>query len=202
MSAERLRLRPALVAWLVVVWVALWGDVTFANVASGIVVALVLTVALPATGDRGRASTQRTHVRPLAALHFAGWFAWKLVEANLVVGWEVLTPRNRINEGVVAVPLHGCSDGLTTLVASCVSLTPGTLVLDVERDPLVLYVHVLHLRTIEDIRNEVHVLERLAIEAFGTVEARASLARRASPPPGAGLGTSASTDLAVGKDEP
>lgn len=169
------RLRPFLVLWLVVVWVALWGDLTFANIASGIIVAILLTAALPATGDRGRATSSRTEIRPLAAIRFAGWFAWKLIEANIVVAREVLTPRNRINEGVVAVPLHDCSDGLTTLVASCVSLTPGTLVLDVHRDPLVIYVHVLHLSTIEEVRAQVQTLERLAIRAFGTAEARSSL---------------------------
>lgn len=170
------RARPLLLLWLTGVWVALWGDPTLANVAGGALVALAVTILLPATGDRGRATAEGARIHPLAALHFAGWFAWKLVEANVVVGWEVLTPRNRINEGVVAVPLHGCSDGLTTLVASCVSLTPGTLVLDVDRDPLVLYVHVLHLRTIDDVRAEVHTLEHLAIRAFGTASARASLA--------------------------
>ncbi|CAA9250085.1 MAG: Na(+) H(+) antiporter subunit E [uncultured Acidimicrobiales bacterium] len=194
------RVRPYLILWLTAVWVALWGDLTFANVAGGLVVATALTVLLPAPGDGGRSTGGRAQVRPVAALHFAGWFAWKLVEANVIVGWEVLTPRNRINEGVVAVPLHGCSDGLTSLVASCVSLTPGTLVLDVDVDPLVLYVHVLHLRTIEEVRAEVQALEHLAIRAFGTAEARASLVddhtRRAD------LGASSSTEVATGRDEP
>lgn len=194
------RFRPILVLWLVVVWVALWGDLTFANVAGGVLVAAALTMAIPVTGDRGRATSAGAVVRPLAALHFAGWFALKLVEANVVVGWEVLTPRSRINEGVVAVPLHGCSDSLTTVVASCVSLTPGTLVIDVDRDPLVLYVHVLHLRTPEEIRSEVKTLERLAINAFGTASARASLAADVHRVAG-GTNTSASTEVATGRDE-
>jgi multicomponent Na+:H+ antiporter subunit E len=192
------RVRPYLILWLTTVWVALWGDLTFANVAGGVVVSTALTVLLPAPGGRGDAAGGRAQVRPVAALHFAGWFAWKLVEANVVVGWEVLTPRNRINEGVVAVPLHGCSDGLTSLVASCVSLTPGTLVLDVAVDPLVLYVHVLHLRTIEEVRAEVQALEHLAIRAFGTAEARASLADDDAGR--ADLGASSSTGVATGRD--
>ena len=194
------RPRPIGVLWLTAVWVALWGDVTFANVAAGAIVALAVTVLLPATGDRGRTTTEDAKVHVLAALHFAGWFAWRLVEANVIVAWEVLTPRNRINEGVVAVPLHQCSDGLTTLVASCVSLTPGTLVLDVDRDPLVLYVHVLHLRTIEEVRVEVETLERLAIRAFGTAEARAALARDDAAVDAEGI--SSSTKVATGRDEP
>ena len=194
------RARPIVVLWLTAVWVALWGDVTFANVAGGAVVAMAVTVLLPATGDRGRTTGERTTIRPLAALRFAGWFALKLVEANAVVAWEILTPRNRINEGVVAVPLHGCSDGLTTLVASCVSLTPGTLVLDVDRDPLVLYVHVLHLRTIAEVRAEVQTLERLAIRAFGTEVARAAVTRDVAPADAEG--TSASTKVAAGEDAP
>jgi len=195
-----MRLRPVLLLWLVVVWVALWGDLTFANVAGGVLVAAALTMVLPVTGDRGRATSAGAVVRPIAALHFAGWFAFKLVEANVVVAWEVLTPRNRINEGVVAIPLHECSDSLTTVVASCVSLTPGTLVIDVDRDPLVLYVHVLHLRTPDEVRSEIHRLEHLAIRAFGTASARASLAADVHRVAG-GTHTSASTEVATGRDD-
>ena len=192
------RVRPLRIAWLAVVWVLLWGELTVANIAGGVLVAVLLTVFLPSTGDRGRTTEEGARIHPLAALHFAGWFAWKLVEANAVVAWEVLTPRNRINEGVVAVPLHGVSDGLTTLVASCVSLTPGTLVLDLDRDPLVLYVHVLHLRTIEEVRAEVQTLEHLAIRAFGSPAARASIAGDDHE---TRLRTSASTEVAQGKED-
>lgn len=159
-----------LAAWLVLVWVALWGEVTVANLLSGLAVATVLIAAFPTAGPRAGLP-----VRVLPALHFLGYFLVKLVEANLMVAWEVVTPRNRINEGIVRVPLRQPSDALTTLVANAVTLTPGTLTVEVERTAggvCALYVHVLHLRTVEAVRRDILTLEYLAVRAFGDREAR------------------------------
>jgi multicomponent Na+:H+ antiporter subunit E len=54
-------------------------------------------------------------------------------------------------------------------VADAVTLTPGTLTVEVRREPVpVLYVHVLHLRAVEDVRADVHRLRDLAERAFGS----------------------------------
>lgn len=172
-----------LLVWLVVVWVALWEQVSPANVASGLVVALVVLTLFP-LGDRDSSG----RVRPVAAVRFLVYFAWKLVEASAIVAWEVVTPRNRINEGIVAIPIRGVSDAVITVVANAISLTPGTLTLEARRSPAVLYVHVLHLREVEAVRRETLHLEALAIRAFGPPEVAAALASErdsavASPPP-------------------
>lgn len=157
------RRRAPFAAWLVVVWVALWGDITVANVVGGVVVAAVALALFPSAAPRGGVT-----VRPLHAVRFLVYFLAKLIEANAVVAWEVLTPNNeRVREGVVAVPVTGASDAVVTVVANAISLTPGTLTLDVHRDPTILFVHVLHLRSIEQTRDEVHRLEMLALRAFG-----------------------------------
>ena len=152
--------------WLIAVWLFLWGEVTVGNLVGGsLVAAVVLYLFRPERVVVGGA------FRPLAALRFLVYFLVKLVEASLVVAWEVVTPRNRINEGIVAVPLAGVSDLLTTMVANSISLTPGTLTIEVGEDAKVLYVHVLHLRDVEQVRSDVHRLELLAIKAFGSDEA-------------------------------
>jgi multisubunit Na+/H+ antiporter MnhE subunit len=51
-------------------------------------------------------------------------------------------------------------------VSHALGLAPGTMVVDIERDPTVLHVHVLHLRSVEAIRAEVLTLERLALAAL------------------------------------
>ncbi|HSJ82718.1 MAG TPA: Na+/H+ antiporter subunit E [Acidimicrobiia bacterium] len=152
--------------WLIAVWLFLWGEITVGNLVGGSLVATLVLYLFKV--DRVSATGA---FRPLAALHFMFYFLVKLVEASLVVAWEVVTPRNRINEGIVAVPLAGVSDLLTTMVANSISLTPGTLTIDVGKDARVLYVHVLHLRSVEQVRREVYRLELLAIKAFGSDEA-------------------------------
>lgn len=87
---------------LVVTWVALWGDLTPANVLSGFAVGGLIVARFPLdTGD--------APLRPLAALRFLGVFLVELVKASAVVAWEVVTPTDRINQGIVAVPVLGCS---------------------------------------------------------------------------------------------
>ena len=167
---SRLVGRALLGAWLLVVWLALWGTVTAANVISGLAVAAaVQLIPLPARDLRFR-------FRPLRVLHFLAHFAWELVRASVVVAREVATPRDRIRTGVVAVPLRGASDALVTLVADAVTLTPGTLTLEARRDPPTLYVHVLHLDDVEEVRRSIRRTEVLAVRAFGSPSAVAGLA--------------------------
>ncbi len=167
--------------WLVMVWVALWEDLSPTSVLGGLVTAGALLVAF-----RLRHTASKSTFRPLAALRFIAYFLWKLVEASAVVAWEVVTPRNRINEGVVAVRIRGVSDALTTVVANAISLTPGTVTLEVDRRPTTLYVHVLHLHDIEAVRRDIQHLEALAIRAFGSADAVRSLAADEGTLQGAG----------------
>lgn len=171
--------RLPLALWLVIVWVALWGELTVANVVGGIVVAALALSLFPSAGPRAGIT-----IRPLHALRFMAYFLYKLIEANAVVAWEVLTPNNEsVREAVVAVRVAGASDAVVTILANAISLTPGTLTLDVRRDPPpleqakpvaddgVLFVHVLHLRSIEATRADVHRLETLVLRAFGDRDA-------------------------------
>lgn len=150
---------------LVAVWLALWSDLSVANVASGVLVALGV-MALFGTWHRGQVV-----LRPWPAAHFAAHVAWKLVASNVTVARTVLSPARRVHTGIVAVPLLGCSDAIVTLVADAITLTPGTLTLEVRRDPLTLYVHALDVRDVDAVRADVRRLEVLAIRAFGPPDA-------------------------------
>jgi multicomponent Na+:H+ antiporter subunit E len=172
--------RAVLVAWLTFVWVALWGDVAVGTAVAGAVVGITLVTVFPP--ERKLVPV----VRPLALGRLAAVFTWRLVVASAVVAWEVLTPRNRINEGIVAVPVFGASDFVITVVANAVSLTPGTLTLDIDQEARTLYVHVLHLHDVETVRREVRELEELVIHAFGDAATIAAMNSAPPPPPIAG----------------
>ncbi len=152
-------------SWLAVAWVALWGDISLANVIAGLALATLLVAGFPPP-----TAPEPVRFHPLAAARFVLHFARKLVEASAIVAWEVVTPRNRINEGIVAVPLDTSSTTVVTLVANAISLTPGTLTLEVTDHPTVLYVHVLHLHDIASVRRDVRRLETLALGAFARTD--------------------------------
>lgn len=150
-------------AWLVFAWLALWRDLSVANVASGIVLSAALLRLFPLPPSR---RPLRVRYGPL--VRFLAVFAWSVVKANVIVAWEVLTPRNRINEGIVAVPLTTRNPVVITVISHAIILAPGTMVVDIDRDPeTVLFVHVLHLRSADAVRDEVQQLERLAVAALG-----------------------------------
>lgn len=163
--------RLPLVLWLTAVWVALWGSVTAANVLGGLAVGLLLAVVLPLTQV-----TTRAVVRPLALLRFAGFFVVDLVRSSVQVTRLVLSPRRPLRQAVVALPVRGASDSLLTLLANAISLTPGTLTLEVDRPRSTLYVHVLDVGDLEAVRAELAQVERLAILAVGSADCRRALA--------------------------
>jgi multicomponent Na+:H+ antiporter subunit E len=173
-ARRRLAAHLPLVGWLTVVWVGLWGSVTPANVLGGLAVGAGVVVLLPLTD-----LPPQGHVRPLALLRFLGFFAADLVRASLRVVALVLRPRLRMRQAVIAVPVRGASDRLLTLLANAISLTPGTLTLEVDRPKSTLYVHVLDVGggpdAVERVRASIVHLERLAILAVGSHECRQAL---------------------------
>lgn len=159
-----MRTRPFLPLLLVVAWVAMWRDVSVANIASGVLVAGAVLWLFPP------ADAAPLNIRPLALLRFLATTALSILRANLVVAWEVVTPTNQINEGVVAVELASHNPVVITLVSHAIILAPGTMVIDIDQGtddrPTQLFIHVLHLRSIDDVRQEVLALEALALAAI------------------------------------
>lgn len=151
-------------------WLALWSDVSVANVLSGTALAGVIVFGF----DTWRTGPLR--FRPVHTARFGLWFGYKLVESTWAVSRAVVAPRHRVHTGIIAVPLQGCSDAVATLIADAITLTPGTLTLEVRREPLTLYIHALDTRDLESIRRDVRALEVLAVRAFGDDDAIAGLA--------------------------
>lgn len=155
---------------ILVAWLAMWSDLSVANVVSGLAVAAVIVVGFDTWSHRPM------RLRPVRAAKFAVYFLYKLVESTWAVSRAVVAPRHRVHTGIISVPLQGCSDAVATLIADAITLTPGTLTLEVRRDPLTLYIHALDTRDLEAIRRDVRALEVLAVRAFGDDDAIAGLA--------------------------
>ncbi len=156
----------ARVVWLVAVWVALWGDLSVANVLSGTTLAVVLLVVFPVHGERSRGLL----LRPWAIARLVGYFLGTLVSSNVALTRAVLSREDRLRTGVIEVRMLTDSDGLLTVMNHLTALTPGTTVIEVKRDPARMYVHVLQLTDIDTARAAVRRLELLVIEAFGPVD--------------------------------
>ncbi|MGY1821573.1 Na+/H+ antiporter subunit E [Geodermatophilus sp. SYSU D00079] len=172
-AAMRLRHQIPLVAWLVLVWILLWGTWSWANVVSGLVVALAVLVLLPLPHVVGG-----VRVRPLPLLVFLGHFAVDLVVSGAQVAWLALRPGGVHRSAIVRVQLRVDSDLLLTMVAEATSLVPGSLVLDLDREERRITVHLLYARDHEAVAREkedVLRTETRLVRAFGSAEDLASL---------------------------
>lgn len=167
--------RPQLpvLAWLVVVWVGLWGSASPANLLGGAAVALLVTLAFPLPPVP---ATLRLRAWPLLVLVLQ--FQVDLVLSSAQVAWVAVRPRRAVRGGVVAVTLRTSSDATLTLTAEALSLTPGSLIVDVDRPSHTLYVHALDLAPdggVERLRADVLGLEERIVRALGSAELVAEL---------------------------
>ena len=83
------------------------------------------------------------------------YFLVELVMSNLRVVWDVITPTHISRPGIVGVPLSAESDLEILLVANLISLTPGTLSVDLSEDRRTLFVHVMFLDDPDRFRQEI-----------------------------------------------
>ena len=135
---------------LAFLWAAVLGEFTLGNLAAGFAIGFViLAIASELFGSSGY------FLRTLRLIEFIGFFFGQLLLSSVRVTLDVLTPRHLAQPGIVAIPLDAKTDGEITLLANLVSLTPGSLSLDVSGDRKTLFVHVMFLDDVEEVRREV-----------------------------------------------
>lgn len=94
-----------------------------------------------------------------------GYFLMELILSNLRVLWDVVTPGQISRPGIVGIALRAKTDLEILLVANMISLTPGTLSIDLSEDHRILYVHVMFLDDPDRFRQGIqNGLERRILE--------------------------------------
>ncbi|WP_283639331.1 Na+/H+ antiporter subunit E [Mesonia mobilis] len=137
---------------LTFIWVAITGDFAFLNYVFGFILSFIILYVI--TKGRGDAKYFKIIPKLIAFIFF---FLWELLKANLQVAYDVVTPKFYMTPGIVRVPLEAETNLEITLLANLITLTPGTLSIDVSDDRKVLYVHAMYLSDkqafIDDIKN-------------------------------------------------
>ncbi|MEX0859358.1 MAG: Na+/H+ antiporter subunit E [Cucumibacter sp.] len=146
------------------VWTAITGSFTFSNLVLGAGIgALALWVV------RERLTTSLFLTRVYRALSLFGFLLVELVISGVRVALLVVSPRldKQLNPGIIAFPLKVKSDVEITLLANMITLTPGTLSVDVSEDRKTLFVHAIAVPSKQAlIRSIADGFERRIIEAF------------------------------------
>ncbi len=125
-------------------WVALTGSLSsYSGFVFGFILGfLVLWIMNKNEEDR------RYFYRLPQIFSFVFYFLYQMLKANIQVAYDVITPKYFFRPGVVRYPLSARSD-FEINVSTLISLTPGTLILDVSEDKKALYIHAMYLKSPE-----------------------------------------------------
>lgn len=130
---------------LMLIWVFLTGEYNFYNFFFGFVLSFLIIALI------GSSVGQTKYVKLVPRIiSFIFFFNYELIKANLQVAYEVMTPGLRVSPGIIRVPLDVKTDFEISLLANLITLTPGTLSLDVSQDNKVLYVHSMYVTDKEE----------------------------------------------------
>ena len=140
---------------LAMAWVFLTGTITAMNLLAGFffgyLALMVLQRQVPALQGYSRKLPR--------FVAFLVFFLKELVKSNIKVAYDVATPVWHMKPGVIAFPLQAETDAEILLVSSFISLTPGTLSLDVSDDRKVLFIHAMFLDDEDQLRKDLRELE-------------------------------------------
>jgi multicomponent Na+:H+ antiporter subunit E len=135
---------------LAITWCAASGAVTVQNLAVGFLAGYLILSLHP---EIARSRTYRKKIFQLAG--FLIYFLWEVIVGALDVAVATLWPFRKLRPGIVAVPLDTRSATELTLLANVVTLTPGTMSIDVSPDGRTLYVHVLNMKSPDAVRRAI-----------------------------------------------
>lgn len=149
---------------LTIVSMVLWGDLSLAAATLGLVVALAVQLAFPLPDV-----PEMERFRPIALARLLAWIAWGLVRASVAVSIGVLAVRRPVQHALIRVPLHSESPFVKAMTVEVVTLIPGSVIVELERQELMMHVFdASSPESIQRARDEVHEAERLLVRAFAS----------------------------------
>lgn len=134
----------ATVVTLTGIWYILSGKFDLIHFGTGVCTALVIAATYKRTADS-------TRLRPLRLLAYLPWLIWQIVMSNLRVARLVMTPRMPIHPAFLVRPPGVVGDRALTVLGASITLTPGTLTIDMAPDEV--FVHALDMKSADDVRD-------------------------------------------------
>lgn len=146
---------------LALAWVAFTGSVSLIGLVTGFAIGYAaLWLIQPLIGTSSYFSRVWAWIKLVILFHY------ELVVSSIAVALDVLTPRHRSRPAIIEVPLDVKTDTGILLVTNLISLTPGTLSLDVSEDRKTLLVHAMFADDPETLRKSLKDgMERWVIDA-------------------------------------
>ena len=136
-------------ACLLLAWIALTGSLNPQELAVGAVVAAFVAVISYELLFQGGMREKFEPKRWGYAFAYLPAYIWAEVKAHASVIYRILHPRMPIKPGIVRVPTELKSDFGITGLANAITMTPGTLSVDINEEESSLYVHWINVKEVE-----------------------------------------------------
>lgn len=120
------------------IWLLIMYPFALPDLYVGVGIALIITL-LPFPGMRIYKDIAYTPRRLFYAVLYLFVFLWAVIRSNFDVASRVISPRIRINPGIVKVRTKLKSPLGRMFLANSITLTPGTITVDIKGDQL--YIH-------------------------------------------------------------
>jgi len=120
------------------IWLLLWGAFDLTGMVMGLALSALVSYAVPPKAGPDLKHFLRKLPKIISLFLF---FLWELLLANLRLAWDAVTPGLDISPSIIALPLDAKTDSEIFLLTMLITLTPGTLSMEVTEDRSHLFVH-------------------------------------------------------------
>jgi multicomponent Na+:H+ antiporter subunit E len=106
---------------------------------------------------------------PLSMLRYSGFIFWEVLSGTVQVAMDAFTPGQGATPMIVEYPLRCDTDAEIAIMASSITITPGTITLGIapalEHAPATLFVHSMYSSSREELLEELHTMESKLLRA-------------------------------------
>lgn len=152
---------PAINITLALLWAGMLGGFSVANLASGFFLGY-LVLYYTSREWPGHAG----YFGKVPKLFgFLVYYLREILKSNAMIAYDVITKSERMTPGVIGIPLDARTDLEITVLANLITMTPGTLSLDISADRKILFVHAMYISNPDELRADIkNNLERRVLE--------------------------------------
>ncbi len=120
-------------------WLIVSNSVHWQHLLTGVIISFITTLLwnLITSGEKGK--TKITVRQAFLFVRYFIYLLWEIIKANFVVACIVLNPKLPISPGVITMKIDLKKDLTRVLFANSITLTPGTITVELEDDRLIVH---------------------------------------------------------------
>ena len=145
-----MKTRLLVILLLTLTWVGLTGELKLTNFFEGFVLGVFISITA-----KHKFQAKSVIAKTPKTARFVLFVLYEVLRANFKVAYDIVTPKHHMKPGIVAYPLTANTDIEITLLAHIVTLTPGTLAIDISSDRNTMFIHAMYIDDIKEFIAEI-----------------------------------------------